>query len=530
MYSDSVWQDIPSSDASTTSYTVTGLADGTAYYFQVRAVNTVGDGAASKAAVATPGQPVITVSDDAHGYLEPETEKLISAVDDTDDVTTWRYKAIDDPTVTICDAAVFTRGAVDYTEGNPVILEDQADNGKQLCFESTFGSGSTYSSSQTIDGIVDARVIFYATREGRSEDIITAIPMTHAFPSESNHAVNFYVAPSTRLPDGETVTVTLTIGDSEQGEFVVDEAGATATEIMLTFTGSITPQGVTLRGVDNDVFDGMTTDYNIDVAVQTTAIATSEYHGLTVPALAAQNQDAQFAPGEIDDLSATPEAAAVALSWTAPDDGNADITRYQYRQATTSGTYGADAWTNIQSSDASTTTLTVRSRRAAGLAPGTYYFQVRAVNAIGNGADSNEASATLLVLDLNGDLVADIEDAKIVYYAYVPELSCEGTGAAARAQARAAVLGPLADGAAGDAALCDLLTAASTRMPDLNGDTVSNAEDAAVLYYSYALEGSLGNGADRQGIAVIKQAILEDLAAGLSVNELLVKVHEFRTQ
>ena len=467
----------------------------------------------------------ITVSDDADGYGVAETEKLVSAVDDSDG-TTWRYKAIDNPTATMCNAAVFATDAVDYTEGDMVILEDQADNGKQLCFESTFGSSFTYASSQTIGGIVDAGVIFYTTEAGRSEDIITAALMTHAFSSQSNHAVHFYVAPSTQLPDSETVTVTLTIDDSEQGEFVVDDVGNTATEIMLTFTGAITPQGVTLRGVDNDVFDGMTTDYNIDVAVQTTAIATSEYHGLIVSALAAQNQDAQFVPGDIDDLSATPEAvAAVALSWTAPDDGKADIARYQYRQATTSGTYGAAAWTNIPSSDASTTTHTV-----TGLAPGTYYFQVRAVNAIGNGADSNEASATLLALDLNGDLVADIEDARIVYYAYVPELSCLGAGSAARAPARAAVLDPLADKAADDAARCDLLTVARARLPDLNQDTVSNVEDAAVLYYSYALEGSLGNGDDRQGIAVIKQAILEDLAAGLSVNELLVKVHEFRTQ
>ena len=51
------WQDIPGSDATTTSYTVTGLNNDQSYTFQVRAVNQAGPGEASGSAAATPLGP-----------------------------------------------------------------------------------------------------------------------------------------------------------------------------------------------------------------------------------------------------------------------------------------------------------------------------------------------------------------------------------------------------------------------------------------------------------------------------------------
>ena len=78
---------------------------------------------------------------------------------------------------------------------------------------------------------------------------------------------------------------------------------------------------------------------------------------------------------------------AVTLSWTAPTGGGA-VSRYEYQQKAGTGAYGA--WTPIPGSGPSTTSYTV-----TGLTDGTAYtFRVRAVNSVGAGAASNEATAT----------------------------------------------------------------------------------------------------------------------------------------
>ena len=60
--SNGTWEDIPGSGAATTSHTVTGLTNGTAYRFKIRAVNGAGAGEASEEVAATPTGDELIIS------------------------------------------------------------------------------------------------------------------------------------------------------------------------------------------------------------------------------------------------------------------------------------------------------------------------------------------------------------------------------------------------------------------------------------------------------------------------------------
>ena len=96
-------------------------------------------------------------------------------------------------------------------------------------------------------------------------------------------------------------------------------------------------------------------------------------------------------PGAPTDLTASAGWSQVTLSWTAGADGGIAVTKHQYRQKADAGAYGG--WTDIPDSapgEANATSYTVEDL----INETAYTFQVRAVNAVGGGAESNEASAT----------------------------------------------------------------------------------------------------------------------------------------
>ena len=127
--------------------------------------------------------------------------------------------------------------------------------------------------------------------------------------------------------------------------------------------------------------------------------------------------------------------------------------------------------------------------------------------------------AAVGISDLDGKSGVSIKDAKFLYYAHALDLTPEDSTALATLTS------------AGEGELGGLLTAAKGLVFDLNGDGATDAEDAAVLYYSFALEGSLGNGGSKPGLPDIKRAILGPLAVTndmAAINTMLQEAHRAR--
>ena len=97
------WTDIDGSDASTDSYTVTGLTSGTAYTFAVRAKNVGGNGAAATVTTATlPTAPNLSAASD-------ETDEVTLTWSDPGNNTITRYQVRSK--VSDCDDCTYTAWA-----------------------------------------------------------------------------------------------------------------------------------------------------------------------------------------------------------------------------------------------------------------------------------------------------------------------------------------------------------------------------------------------------------------------------------
>ena len=96
------------------------------------------------------------------------------------------------------------------------------------------------------------------------------------------------------------------------------------------------------------------------------------------------------APAAVTNLAAVEGDQQVTLSWDNPN--NESITTYQYRQSTDSGSNWSPDWTNITNSNKNTTSHTVEN-----LTNDTAYtFEVRAVNATGNGTSVSVSATPVL--------------------------------------------------------------------------------------------------------------------------------------
>ena len=407
------WANMANGDASTTSHTVTGLTNGTQYTFKVRAVNTHGGGAASAAATATPVGPPekptgLTATDSdqqvALSWTAPSNtggSAITSYEYTTDNGTTWTstggtttshtvtgltngteytFKvqaknthgadAASDPAtatpattpgaptnLSAADTTKWSGGEVKLTWTAPTSTGGAAITGYDYTTDNgttwaSAGTASPYTVTNLTNGTQYTFKVRAVNRKGStSSNEATATPATTPLAPGSLSAA---------LPSGEAKKVKLTWTTPNNRGAAIEsynyrQNGGGWQDIQ--GSGASTTSH-TVTGLNNG------TAYTFEVRAKNRKGSSAIAGPVT-----ATTPNTPAAP---TNLTATDSDQQVALSWTAPNNGGLAITRYEYSKD------NGSSWT----STGTNTSVTVTS-----LTNGTEYtFQVRAVNAAGNGA------------------------------------------------------------------------------------------------------------------------------------------------
>ena len=414
--SGATFADIPGSDATTVSYTVSGLTNYTSYDFAIRAVNTSGPGPVSDTTTATPAPPPTAPTNLS---ATPGDTQATLSWDDPNNSTITKYQYSTDAGATFTDIPGSDATTVSYTVGG-LTSGAQYTLGIRAVNTTVEGAGSTVMvlvlpaqpAGLTATG-GDAQVSLswdnpddssisgyrYSTDGGAtftdisdSDATTTSYTVTGLTNYTSYDFAIRAVNASGPGPVSDTATATpapppaaptnlsATPGDRQVALFWDDSADSSITAYQYSADA-----GATFIDVPDS--DATTVSYTV------TGLTSGAEYTLGIRAVnttgpgAASTLTTRVLPAKPTGLTAAGADTQVTLRWDDPDDPH--ITDYEYQQVVTGADYGA-VWTDIPSSDHQTTSYTV-----SGLTSYTSYeFRVRAVNDSGPGPVSDTAGAT----------------------------------------------------------------------------------------------------------------------------------------
>src|SRR5947199_302794 len=330
-----------------TSYTDTAVTNGVTYYYQVSAVNNVGEGPRSNEASATPTAP----------STPPGAPQGLVAT-------------AGDATVTLTWSAPSSNGGSPIT--NYRIYRSTTGGGETL--QATIGNVLTYSDTSVTNGVTYYYQVSAVSNvgEGPRSNEASATPTAPAGPPTAPQGLGATAGDA-------TVTLTWpapsTTGGSPRTNYKIYRGTSSNGETRKATIGNV------LTYTDTAVTNGVTYYYQVS-AVNSAGEGPRSNEASATPSAPPPPPTPPSAP---TNLVATVGNAQVGLTWQAPaSNGGSPITNYKIYRGTTSGgeTLVATIGNQLSYSD-------------GGLTNGvTYYYQVNAVNNVGEGPKSNEASAT----------------------------------------------------------------------------------------------------------------------------------------
>ncbi len=350
---DGAWENISGSGATTTTYTVKELTNGTAYTFKIRAVTAGGEGPASDA--SDPVTPNLAPGQPQNFRLEPGNTTITLRWDDqsTDaaGIAKWQYKEkvgdADWPARWNDITAPPGVDAKDMTSIQRHSLRNGTRYGYRLRAVAT---GDVFGPVSDDEFATPAGPPAAAALSAVGEPRQVTLSWTVSSADESVEKWQYQQVAGTTTDPNDFASVPWS---------PIEESDASTRSHTVLKLASGSAYSFRVRAVG---YGGNGTESNIVTATPTPG-----------PAAAI--------------LSAEAGAGRVSLSWTL--DADASINKWEFRQREGDAAFGDD-WTDVPGSDASTRSHTV-TELTRGVSHG---FQVRAVSDDGDGTESNVATAT----------------------------------------------------------------------------------------------------------------------------------------